>query len=186
MAGPDNIKAALEALLFVYGEPTKIKKLAGLLQADTVEVERALREMSDEFAAEGGLSLVVRDGEAALATKPEFGEMLKQVVKEELDAELTPASLETLAIISYLGPVSRAEIDYIRGVNSSFILRSLMVRGLIGRTSDAEHPSTPFYQASFDFLRHVGVNAATDLPDYSKYRELIAKLRETNEAPEVK
>lgn len=182
----DNIKAALEALLFVYGEPIKVKKLAGLLQTDEAAIENALREMSTVSSADRGLDLVVRDGGAALVTKPEFGEMLKQIVKEELDSELTPASLEALSIIAYLGPVSRAEIDYIRGVNSSFILRSLMVRGLIERTSEVGHPNTPFYQASFDFLRHVGVNAATDLPDYPKYRELITKLRQTDETGEVK
>jgi len=184
-----NIKAALEALLFVYGEPTKIKKLATLLKTDTADVDKALREMSADFeAGNRGLRLTVRNDEAVLTTKPEVGELLKQAVREELDAELTPASLEALATIAYLGPCSRAEIDYIRGVNSSFILRSLMVRGLIKKTSDAKHPAAPFYQASFDFLRHIGVNAPVELPDYAKYQELINKLRqqETNEAESAK
>jgi segregation and condensation protein B len=180
--GSNNIKAALEALLFIYGEPTKIKKLAALLKVDVANVEKALQEMSADLVRdERGLKLIIHDGEAALATKPEFGEILKQAVKEELDAELTPASLETLAIIAYLGPCSRAEIDYIRGVNSSFILRSLMVRGLIERKSDADHPNAFFYQVSLDFLRHVGISDARDLPEYAKYKELMAKLRQINE-----
>ena len=185
----NNIKAALEALLFIYGEPTKIKKLAELLKTEEEKVEAALQEMTAEFANESrGLNLVVRDGTAALVTKPELGELLKQAVKEELDSELTPASLETMAIIAYLGPCSRAEIDYIRGVNSAFILRSLIVRGLIEKKSNTEHPNTPFYQASLDLLRHMGINQVADLPEYEKYKELIAKLRQAqaNEAEQAK
>ncbi len=182
-----NLKAALEALLFIYGEPTKLKKLAQVLHASTEEVEQALSEMKAGFeSGDRGLNLVIHDDEAALVTKPELGEILKQVVKEELDAELTPASLETLSIVAYLGPCSRAEIDYIRGVNSSFILRSLMVRGLVEKKSGPGTGNSPLYQASFDFLRHVGVSSAADLPDYGKYHELVDKLRIANETDEVK
>ena len=89
-----------------------------------------------------------------------------------MDTPLTPASLETLAIIAYLGPCNRALIEYVRGVNSTFILRSLMIRGLVERKPDPKRMNTFLYQVSFDFLRHMGLTRQGDLPDYEKYRKL--------------
>ncbi|MCL4405196.1 MAG: SMC-Scp complex subunit ScpB [Patescibacteria group bacterium] len=184
---PSNLKAAIEALLFVYGEPVKIKKLAQINQTDEETVNKALEEIKSSLQAqEGGLSLMVYDGEAVLTTKPELASLLQNVIKEEMDSELTPASLETLTIASYLGPCSRAEIDYVRGVNSAIILRSLSVRGLVTRKPDPERSNSYLYQVTGDFLRHIGLGSPEDLPEYSKYHELIKKLREINEAPENK
>ncbi len=184
---PNNLKAAVEALLFIYGEPVKIKKLAQITGADENAVNKALEEIGASFGSDDrGLKLMVYDNEAVLTTKPELGSLLQGVIKEEMDSELTPASLEALTIVAYLGPCSRAEIDYIRGVNSAVILRSLTIRGLVTRKPDPERSGGYLYQVTGDLLRHMGLGAPGELPEYGKYHELIKKLRENNETPEGK
>jgi len=79
-------------------------------------------------------------------------------------------------LIAYLGPISRAQIDYFRGVNSSFILRNLLMRGLIERVSESADRSYS-YQISFDLLKHLGISKIEDLPDYLKYRELSSNYQ---------
>ena len=94
-------------------------------------------------------------------------------MKEELTEDLTPASLETLSIVSYLGPISRTRIEYLRGVNSSVILRNLMIRGLIERFHDPEHASGFLYRLTFDAMKHFGIQQKEDLPDFPKFQELL-------------
>ena len=184
---PSNLKATIEALLFIYGEPVKIKKLAQIIQTDEETVNKTLEEMRLALESEDrGLKLVVYEGEATLTTKSELGTILQGVIKEEMDAELTPASLEALTIIAYLGPCSRAEIDYVRGVNSAVILRSLAIRGLVTRRPDPANGHNYLYQVTGELLRHMGLGTPEELPEYSKYHDLIKKLRENNEAPENK
>lgn len=176
----NDLSGAIEALLFVYGEAMSIKKAANILAAEEERVLEAAEFLRAELEGRGGLRLLVSGGEVQLVTKPEFSERVKALVREEMNSELSPASLETLAIIAYLGPVSRAEIDYIRGVNSSFILRSLSIRGLVGRKSSPKHAGTFTYQASMEFLKHIGLDTENKLPEYEKYRDLLGSLREEN------
>jgi len=101
---------------------------------------------------------------------------MEEFIKDEFREDLTPASLETLSLISYLGPVSRAQIDYYRGVNSSFILRSLLMRGLVERYNDPQRANVYLYQASFDLLKYLGISRVEDLPEYEKFRTMNNKL----------
>lgn len=184
---PNNLKATIEALLFIYGEPIKIKKLAQIANTDEETVRKVLEEIRLSFEPEDrGLKLMVYENEATLTTKPELGALLQGVIKEEMDSELTPASLEALTIVAYLGPCSRAEIDYVRGVNSAVILRSLTVRGLIMRKPDPERGNNHLYQVTGELLQHMGLGSPGGLPEYERYHELIKKLRENNETPESK
>lgn len=175
--------AELEALLFIHGEPLEIKKIARLLSsrgfsADEAVVNEALKELQENYQSENrGLVLIFSGDKAELATKPEFGELLGELVKEELSDDLTPASLETLAIITYGGPASRSIIDYVRGVNSSFILRALLLRGLIERLNDSDRAHGYVYQASFETLKHLGLSRVEELPEYNKFKETIEKLK---------
>ena len=161
---------ALEAILFIHGEPLPFKKAEKLLNLSQGETETVISELKGKLA-ERGLDLTIHDSSMQLTTKPEFSGMLESVIKEELQEELTPASLETLAIVSYLGPVPRSKIDFVRGVNSTFILRSLLLRGLVERSSDSHRTNVFLYKASFDLLRHLGINSVNDLPGFSKYKE---------------
>jgi len=174
----NKLTAKIEALLFVHGEALKIKKIAELLDATEQEVVDGLKSLGDAMkSSDRGLDLIVSGDKAMLITKPELGEVVQKLVKSEFDSELTPAALETLSIVSYLGPITRAEIDYIRGVNSSFILRNLSIRGLVAKNQmkieNSKLQNSVSYDITFDFLRHMGVNSREDLPDYLKYKELL-------------
>ncbi len=177
----NKIMAAIEALLFVYGEPLEIKRIAKILQIDADNIKKALEELNKQYSAENrGLRLIFNGDKVQLATKPEFAPLLENFVKEEFKENLTPASLETLSLIAYLGPLSRAQIDYYRGVNSSFILRSLLIRGLIERFSDPKRPNTYLYQASFDLLKYLGISKAEDLPEYQRFKIISNDLMTNN------
>ena len=170
----NRLEAKLEAFLFLHGEPVKVEKLAKELGVKSEEIREALDLLSHRLkeAEDRGLELIVSDDRAQLTTKADLKPLTSKLVAEELDTPLTPASLETLAIVAYLGPCSRALIEYIRGVNSTFILRSLMIRGLVERTPDPDRTNAFLYRTSFDFLRHIGVSRPEELPDYDKYRKL--------------
>ena len=146
------------------------------MEIDVATLVELITEFEQRLSgADRGLTLITRGDRVQLATKPAFHTILENFVKSELSEDLTPASLETLAIISYFGPISRSRIEYQRGVNSSFILRSLLLRGLIDRSADPDHPNSYLYQASFELLRHLGVKDQRSLPEYEQFRELFAK-----------
>ena len=111
-----------------------------------------------------------------LGTKPAFRTFGEILAQEEFKEELTPAAIETLSIIAYLGPVTRATIDFIRGVNSSFILRSLLMRGLITRAPHKQKSNVFEYSVSFDFLRHMGVESPEMLPEYNRYHHILEEF----------
>ncbi len=174
-----NITAEVESLLFVYGEELEVKKIAKILskreKVSETEVKEAISELQKKYSESGGLNLLFSDSpagaKAQLATKPEFASLMEDFIKDEFKEDLTPASLETLSLIAYLGPVSRAQIDYYRGVNSSFILRNLLMRGLVERYNDPHRANIYFYQASFDLLKYLGISKIEDLPEYEKFKQ---------------
>ncbi len=136
---------------------------------------------SDLEREERGLTLMQNGDEVQLATKAEFGNLMAEFIKDELTEDLTPAALETLSLILYLGPIHRSQIDYLRGVNSSFIMRNLMLRGLVERYPDPARPSIFLYRATMDALRHLGVSSQTELPEYEKFREMTKMGEEKTE-----
>lgn len=175
-----NLSAVLEAILFVYGEPLEIKRIAKLLKTDEATVKDAIKNLEQEYLTEGrGLKLIFSDppagGKIQLATKPDFAILLEDFIKEEFKETLTPAALETLSLIAYLGPVSRAQVDYYRGVNSSFIVRSLLIRGLIERKTDSKRANAYLYEPSFDLLKYLGISKVEDMPEYEKFKTINNK-----------
>ncbi len=178
--------AELEALLLIHGEPLPKKKAEKILELEKENLDTLILELEKRLAAEGrGLTLVHDNEKIQLATKPQFAKLIEGFVKEEMSEDLTPATLEVLSIIAYLGPVSRAQIDYRRGVNSSFTLRNLMLRGLIERLSDPERTNSFLYQPTFEFFRHLGVSGKEGLPDFEKFRTSLS-VSEPLESPETK
>lgn len=174
---PNNL-AKLEALLFYYGEPISFNKISSILDIKEEEVSSLVQEFYGKMESDPlrGLFLLIKDDKAQLATKPDFHSIFQKLIEDDLKEELTPAAIETLSIISYLGPISRADIDYIRGVNSSFTIRNLILRGLIERKTGKTKSNIYEYEASFDFLSHVGVKKIEDLPQYEQYHNLLIKL----------
>lgn len=180
-----NFSAALESLLFVYGEPLTVRKIGQLLEIREDEIRTAVECLEEKLKndSESGLMLVQTNEQVQLATKPEFHYLGEKAVKEEFREELTPAALETAAILAYAGPLPRSLIDYLRGVNSGYILRNLLVRGLAARFPDPQRPHIFLYNVSFDFLKHLGVARPEDLPDYQKYKELLKDINVKTQQP---
>jgi segregation and condensation protein B len=172
---PVNPLAALEALLFIHGEPLTYKKIQSVLGIEAREdLDKLVAELVERLASdERGLQLISDREKIQLTTKPAFNSILEAFVKEEISEELSPASVEALSIISYLGPISRAKLEYLRGVNSSVILRSLMIRGLVERFPDPEHPAIFLYRPTFDLMKHLGVQEKEALPEYEKFQDLL-------------
>ena len=178
--------AALEALLFIHGEPIVLEKIGKTLKISTEKTKELLAEFEKRLNAEGrGLHLISSETHVQLATKPELNSALEDFVKSELTEELTPASLEVLSIVSYLGPISRSRLEYVRGVNSSFILRNLLLRGLVDRHPDPEYTLAYLYQPSFELLQHLGIKSAKNLPEYDKFKTLLTAVETAPVPPEA-
>lgn len=174
--------SALEALLFQYGEPISKKKVAALLSVSEEECDRIISEYAELLhREERGLTLLCDRDMIQLMTKPEFKNVIESVIHDEFKEELTPAALETLSIIAYLGPVPRATIDYIRGVNSSFIVRNLLVRGLVERNQDENRKHAYEYKITFNFLKHLGISRVEELPEFDEFKDILLRYESQNE-----
>jgi segregation and condensation protein B len=177
--------AELEALLFIYGEPISFKKISEVLEITEDDALKLVEDFKESLEGENrGLTLLFSEEKIQIGTKPEFSSILEKLIKKEISEDLTPASLETLALILYFSPISRSKIEYHRGVDSSFILKSLLLRGLIERYPDPKMPNTYLYVPSFNLLRHLGISKKENLPDYEKFNELNKKFEEGKLAQE--
>ncbi|MEK7564025.1 MAG: SMC-Scp complex subunit ScpB [Patescibacteria group bacterium] len=178
-----NIEQKIEAVLFWKGEPVQKKKLADILHISIDEINEGLSKLKESLAGRG-IVLQENGDEVTLGTPPELTELFENLQKEELNKDLSKASLETLSIILYKNGATRAEIDYIRGVNSSFTLRALSIRGLVEKVADTKDSRRFIYKPTFDLLSFMGVEKVEDLPNYEDIKngvETAAKnLEEEN------
>lgn len=170
--------AQLEALLFQQAEPVTFNRLAKLLNWPREAVTKAVEELSQELTGRG-LILIVSGEEVTLGTSPAASDFLNEIAKAELAGPIGKAGLETLAIILYHAPLSRPEVDYIRGVNSSFIIRHLLVRGLIKRSPKPGDARTFIYEPTVEALAHLGVGKREDLPRYQEITKLTTESLQT-------
>jgi len=167
-----NLKHTIESLLFTAGHPVAIKKLADILDTGETDIGNVLKELSEDYEKnERGLRLVFFDGKVQLVASPHSIEAVKKLIKSDFEEDLSSAALETLAIISYRGPISRAAIENLRGVNCSFILQSLAIRGLIDKKNNPEDGRSYIYNITFDFLKHLGLNRLEELPKYDEFKK---------------
>ncbi|OGI86193.1 hypothetical protein A3A01_00395 [Candidatus Nomurabacteria bacterium RIFCSPLOWO2_01_FULL_39_17] len=167
-----NLESKIEAILFFKGEPISREKLASILKVSKEEIRDALESLRINLENRG-IVLQENGTEIMLGTHPEMSAIVENLQKEELNKELSKASLETLSIILYKNGANRAEIDYIRGVNSSFTLRSLSVRGLIEKSIDEKDARRYIYKPSFDLLSFMGVKSVEELPEYNETKSSI-------------
>lgn len=172
----NDLAAKIEGFLFAYGEAIPFADLARALAVPAEDVRAAVRELASHYAASRrGLVLVEENDRVQLGAHPDLAEPLNTFFHEDLTRELTAAALETLAIIAYRAPISRPAIDAIRGVNSSFMLRNLLVRGLVEREPDQKRRNLWLYRPSFECLRLLGIGRKEELP---KFEELSKRLDE--------
>jgi len=172
-----TLVSIIESILFVHGEPIALKKLAAAAEASEDEVRAALEELARGYENRG-LALVQKEGMYQLGTQAANTKYIEHLVKDEFSEDLSRSSLETIAVIAYKGPVSRAEIEHVRGVNCSFALRSLLMRGLIEREERAGDMRTYLYCVSTDFLKHLGVAKMEELPGYEELRRASSPVVE--------
>ncbi len=167
-----ELESKIEGLLFYKGEDVKISKLAELLKVTKEEIEEALKKL--ELSLSGrGLVIVRKDDSVVLGITSSLSPIIESIRKDEVTKELTKSSLETLSIILYKNGVSRSEIDYIRGVNSSFILRNLIVRGLIERIVDPKDSRRLLYHPTLDTLSFMGITSIDQLPNYEEVKNQL-------------
>lgn len=174
------MSARIEAVLFWKAEPVSFKKLASLLEVDLPAIGDGLKDLGNSLQGRG-LTLVQTDEEVMLGTAKELSTLISQLTKEELSRDLGKAGLETLSIILYQGPIARADIDYIRGVNSQFILRNLLIRGLVERVDNPKDSRSYLYKTTLGLLSHLGLSKTTDLPEYEAVRNDIQAFKQTTE-----
>lgn len=164
-----KLKSVIESLLFLSGEPLKITKIVKICEASSGEVEEAIKILQEEYAkAERGIILIKKEAEVQLATNPENFSFIDRLVKSEMQESLSKAALEVLSIAAYRGPIARVEIEAIRGVNCSFTLRSLMMRGLLERIENPKDGRGYLYKISFEFMKKLGIENINKLPDYQE------------------
>ncbi len=167
-----EIEKQIEAILFWKGEPISRKKLGEILKVGQTEINDGIEKLKENLK-ERGIVLIEKENEIALGTAPEHSRLIEHLQKEELNKELSKASLETLSIVLYKNGANRAEIDYIRGVNSSFTLRALSVRGLIEKILDPKDARRYIYKPSFELLSYMGIKSIEELPDYGEVSDSI-------------
>lgn len=170
-ANSDQIIARLEALLFVAAGAVLPSQLAAALDIPLREVENYLEMLERRLTTDDhlhGLRLQRHHGRVQLTTSPEVAQDIERFLGLETSNRLSRAALETLAIIAYQQPVTRPEIDAVRGVSSDGVLKSLLSKGLIQEIGRAERPGRPIlYTTTSDFLQHFGLNSLEELPPLS-------------------
>ena len=179
-----SLKSQLESLLFVAVRPVGVKDLAAALKVMVAEVESALKELGADYeSGERGLALIKNNGQYQITSAAQNATLVQQFLKDEATGELSQPSLEALTIIAYRGPIAKLELDRIRGVNCSLIIRNLLLRGLIEEKHDKAKDEY-FYTVTHDFLRFLGLSSIEDLADYAKLNqsEVLAQAAEASEA----
>ncbi|MES2213268.1 MAG: SMC-Scp complex subunit ScpB [Patescibacteria group bacterium] len=175
----DNLISKIEAILFYTAEPTSVSFLAKTLEVGETEILKAIEDLGISLHNRG-LRIVMHDDGVTLVTAPEFSDIIEKIIKEERERELGRAGIETLSIIAYKGPITKKEIEYIRGVNSQFALRNLLLRGLVEKKSSLHSDRTMVYTVTSDTVRHLGLSQISDLPEY----ETTKKQLEVADEPE--
>lgn len=178
----ESLDTYIEALLFHKGGAMEVKDIAQVLQVEEGAVTEALELLQSKLEGRG-LVLIHKGTDWMLGTHPHTARIVERVIKADLEKKLSKAALETLSIILYRSPLSRSEIDYIRGVNSSFILRNLVMRGLIERSLDKKK-NTNIYTPTFDTLAYLGVSEVTELPDFEQVNTEIKNRTSVEEKDE--
>lgn len=161
------------AILYLSGEPIAITKVAELITASVEDVTVTLPQLKEKL--EGiGLTLIATDKDIAIVTKPELAPLIESFRKDELKGDLTPATLQVLTLVAYLGSVTREQISYIRGVQSAQSIRTLLVRGLIIKSGE-------MCSLSVEALQMLGVTTKEELPDYLRISGEFLKRLSTKE-----
>jgi len=178
-----ELEQQIEAVLFWKGEAVTLAWLAKAVGASAEDAAAALGRLEASLGNRG-IRVVRFEDEVALTTAPKASELIEKLTRDELSRDLGKAGLETLSIILYRGPISRRDIDYIRGVNSQFVVRNLLVRGLIEKISNPNDERSFLYKPTLELLSHLGVEKLELLPEFEKVRAELEQWKQAKEDPE--
>jgi len=162
----DNIRSAIISLLFINGDPLVVKKIAGIIGSEEELIEEKLKDLVTNQPLEG-LKIIQLENQYQLVSDPKNAAVVKKVIKKEEDETLGPGSLEVLSVIIYQGPITKGEIELIRGINSSQAIRNLMIKGLI---EEQVVGGVTKYAPAVQLLKSLGVTTIEEVPDYSAIR----------------
>jgi|SRR5680860_1612608 len=182
-----NTESILESLLFISGEPMSFAKLAKIIEKDEQEIIAGAESLAKKYSeAKGGLKIIIKDKKVQMVTAGENSEFVQKFLKADIEGELSRVALEVLSVVAYRGPISRNEIEEIRGVNCSFTLRHLTIRGLVEKISNPNDARAYLYKISFDFLKKLGIEKVEDLPKFQELRtkELPNEIKEVENVVE--
>lgn len=160
-----KLESHIEGVLFYKSGPVEKLFLAEFFDISPDELEQAFLILRESLT-ERGLKLLTTDTTAQLVTAPELSEIIESLRTQELSRDIGKAGAETLAIILYRGPITRSEIDKIRGVNSTFILRNLLIRGLAERRVNPNDSRSYLYAITPTLLQHLGIEKREDIPEF--------------------
>ena len=179
-----NIEGAIEAILYAAGYPVKYEKLSEVLGLPVKDVKTMVEHMAEQFNSEKsirGISLLVFDETCQFCTKEQYAPYIREALGIKRGGNLSASSLEVLAVVAYNQPVTRAYVDTVRGVDSSYAMNSLIDKGLIEATGRLEAPGRPMiYSTTEKFLRVFGINSLSDLPE-TESLEALAQAGEGGE-----
>ncbi|MSU45050.1 MAG: SMC-Scp complex subunit ScpB [Candidatus Zambryskibacteria bacterium] len=179
-----NLSVRVEAILFYLAEPVEIKFLVKTLEVPREDIVDAINEIEASLSNRG-IKIVRHNDEVSLVTSPELGGLIEKIIKEERERDLGRAGIETLAIVAYKGPVSKKEIEYIRGVNSQYALRNLLLRGLVEKKGSETLERVIVYSITTETLRFLGLGNISDLPEYKEVQKQLEVIEETEEEKDV-
>lgn len=169
---PAKYKSQILSILFVASKPVRLKELADTLDIPEEELKTVVSELVSANQ-ESGIILLSHDNKLQLASNPDNSSVVKKFLALELREKLTDTSLETLAIILYRQPISKAEIENIRGVNSQYTLRHLLIRGLIEKIQSSTDRRIQLYKTTLELMQHLGIKDMKDLPDFAELTKSI-------------
>ena len=181
-----NIQGEIEAILFASGDPVSVDGLAKFLKISQKKLEEEIQRLEEKYQKEpSGLALIKKKDQIQLVSSAKFSAEVAGFLQKEISEKISESAAEVLAVVAYRGPISRAEIDYIRGVNCGFLLRGLALRGLIEKKDNPLDSRSFVYEASLDFLKSLGLNRLEELPDYAilkkKGEQVFTELKKTVE-----
>ncbi len=179
-----NLEQQIEGVLFYKTEPVSVTSLASFFEVSEVVILETVQSLATRLES-GGTRVVQTEKEVQLLSAPELGPLIDTLRKEELSRSIGKAGAETLAIILYRGPISRVEIDKIRGVNSSFIIRNLLIRGLVEKIAQKKNMLGFSYAATPLLLSHLGVTKKNELPQYEDIMNALDTFETTQEETAV-
>ncbi len=163
-----KIKSKIESLLFISAKPMSVKQLAKLLKTKEVDIKKAGEELVEDYlGSKRGVQIIKNSSKFQMVSSPDNAKLIRDFLSDETSGELSRPSMETLTIVAYRGPISKINLDRIRGVNCSLILRNLLLRGLV-ELKENKDTSESYYNVSMDFIRFLGVNKIEELPDFER------------------